>query len=776
MRARHVDEQTFLDRLVESLRAKATPLDGQEPPAAILWTDPKQEWRTLTDLLLERLPELLVLGEYRPEARTGPAVWLRCIIDRALDEPALPADRPPIVCLPGVTRQQLRSGDQCPDTLKPLVELQFRGVLWHQPNGSDWTVSAFLTSSKALRLEVRSDRATAAALTRALPEVALTPVSQLAGRRLNAEYFNRMLAGDVIRDLLRWIGDPGGFRGKMNADAWQAFCSRSIEELNFNPEIEADVVAGERLARSEEPEWQRAWQRFTEAPASFPGIRELLRRSRPSNELPFCRERWPDLNDEDEKEVREALAALPELPHLQACEAVVGLERKHGERRGWVWARLGMTPWAQVLEPLARLAAAARSALGGTGPDDMAQAYLTRGWQADAGAWEAQAVAPVGSEDHVNAVVRHLLQPWLDASARAFQAALEHIRLRPSKSTITAEDDGCLVFTDGLRFDLAQRLGQRLEDRGFHVTLKWRWAALPTVTATAKPAVTPLADQITGDLLEEDFSARLASGKPADAANLRDALEEHGYQCLNESTIAPFSHSARGWLETGRFDSHGHHFGGGLGRYLNVEIERLAVEIENILSAGWQSVRVVTDHGWLLLPGGLPKVDLPRHLTESRWSRCAVIAGDGSAAGMPQAPWHWNGNQWFATAPGISCFNRSEAYAHGGLSIQECLIPDLLVKRTEQEVTASVTAITWRGLRCFVEAKIQGGQATADLRLERPSGDSVVAAAKPVESDGAVSLVLADDEHENDALVLVLIFAPTGRILASQPTRVGIDT
>ena len=33
----------------------------------------------------------------------------------------------------------------------------------------------------------------------------------------------------------------------------------------------------------------------------------------------------------------------------------------------------------------------------------------------------------------------------------------------------------------------------------------------------------------------------------------------------------------------------------------------------------------MTDHGWLLLPGGLPKTQLNEGLTETRWGRCALI-------------------------------------------------------------------------------------------------------------------------------------------------------
>ena len=38
--------------------------------------------------------------------------------------------------------------------------------------------------------------------------------------------------------------------------------------------------------------------------------------------------------------------------------------------------------------------------------------------------------------------------------------------------------------------------------------------------------------------------------------------------------------------------------------------------MDGLLDAGWQQVVVVTDHGWLYVPGGLPKVELPYYLTK----------------------------------------------------------------------------------------------------------------------------------------------------------------
>jgi len=767
-----------LDRLIEGLRSKDARLDGQERAAAILWTDPKGEWRGLLELLLGRVEELLVLGEYRPEARSGPAIWLRCVVDGALDEPRLPEHRPPILYLPGVARQQLRAGEECPDPLKPLVELMFRGALWLQPNGNDWTVSAFLTSPKALGLDIARDHATADALLRALPEVALTPVGQLADKRLQADDFDRMLAADVVRDVLRWMGDPAATRARLGPNGWGAFSSRCRDELDFDPETEADVAAGERLGQGE-GHWAAVWERFAEAPTSYGDIAGLLRRSRPAGDLPFARERWPDLNEQDEEAVRKALLQLPALSHADACAAVARLEKEHGARRGWVWARVGLAPMAQLLDPLARLAAAVSKSLGGTTPDDLASAYLERGWQADAAAWEALALAPMADEARVRQVVRHLLEPWLDESARAFQIAVDRAPLpaRGAQPPVEAGEDVCILFVDGLRFDLSQRLAERLESRGCRVSVGHRWAATPTVTATARPAVTPVASDIVGDALGEDFAPRFGeTRKAASAQNLRAAMEAQGYQLLGSGSFdAPLAHPARGWLETGEIDSLGHKLQGHLVGQLENELDRLVGRILGLLDAGWKAVRVVTDHGWILLPGGLPKVDLPRHLTASRWARCAVVAGGASPA-VGRAPWHWNTSQWFATAPGIACFNKSDEYAHGGLSVQECLIPDLLVERAgEVAVAASIASIRWRRLRCLVEVVSRGGPVIADLRLEGPSGTSVAASPKPLEADGSVSLLLASDEHEASSLVLVLV-DEDGRILTHQPTRVGADS
>ena len=130
---------------------------------------------------------LLTLGEYDAATRTGPAIWLRCVIEPAVradkfPDLAWPNGTVPVIYMPEVSRQTLRAVEECPDALKPLVELQYRGAVWTQKNGKDWTIRAFLVSDDGgLGLDVAEDKLTLQAMQGALSQLAVTPVARLWG-------------------------------------------------------------------------------------------------------------------------------------------------------------------------------------------------------------------------------------------------------------------------------------------------------------------------------------------------------------------------------------------------------------------------------------------------------------------------------------------------------------------------------------------------------------------------------------------------------------------
>ena len=109
--------KAVIEALVASLEAAAkyNPNDVVNPHA-VLWTDHDVQWQPIIPQLRRLLPQLLTFGEYQPEQRIGPAIWLRSVVDRALPEVELPDGVTPIVYLPGVSRQDLRAVQECPDT------------------------------------------------------------------------------------------------------------------------------------------------------------------------------------------------------------------------------------------------------------------------------------------------------------------------------------------------------------------------------------------------------------------------------------------------------------------------------------------------------------------------------------------------------------------------------------------------------------------------------------------------------------------------------------
>lgn len=752
-------------------------------PAAVLWTDADGQWRPVVQQLRGIMPELLTLGDYDVDSRTGPAIWLRCVIEptvRADKFPDLawPSGTVPIIYMPGVSRQTLRAVEECPDALKPLVELQYRGAVWTQKNGKDWTVRAFLVSDDGgLGLDVAEDKVTLQAIQGSLKQLAVTPLERLRGKRLEAEDFDKLMIGDTPRDLLLWLGDPDGTREQWDDGTWAAFRNRCRQDYGFDPETDGEIVGGEKLGQRDGA-WFGVWERFAESPTLYPGIPELLRRSKPKGQLIYERESWPDENDSMETALRAALVEVGSMTPADARKRLVQLEAEHGPRRGWVWARLGMCPLAHALAHLAVLAQRTATALGGDSAVGMAKLYAEGGYLADDAAVRALACVKAAEDvAAVRAAVRCLYLPWLDDTARNFQECLATSALPTvaQQEAIEAASGQCIVFADGLRFDAGKRLVAMAGARQLEVSDDWRWAALPTVTATAKPAASPVADQGRGGNLDADFCPEVSeTGEKLSAERFRRLLSAAGFQVLGPAEAGdPRAKNARAWTEYGEFDKLGHDLQAKLASRIEDQLELLLERVQSLLDAGWKRVRVVTDHGWQLVPGGMQKVQLPKYLAESCWSRCALIK-DSSHVEMPVAGWSWNPQEHFAYAPGVHCFVAGQEYAHGGVSLQECVVPVLTFSAASAPVSVVVTVseVQWVGLRCrvTVEPAVEG--LVADLRTKPNVAGSSIADPKPLDSGGKTALLVADDSLEGTTVSLVIVDA-AGRVIGKHATTVG---
>ena len=776
-----------IEHLVKTLRDSATfNPEVQVAPWCILWPDKDRQWEAVVPRLQSELGELLVLGHHAPENRIGPAIWLRCVVAGVAPDVTLPADRVPMFYLPGVSRQDLRAIEDCPDLLKPLAELQYRGVIWSQANAKDWTIMAFLKSDQGgMGLDAAQDNEAKNAMQLALYRLLDEELELLKGKRLDKDYFNTLLTGgDPVRDLLQWLDLGDAFQTTRGANEWKAFVEVCKSQLAFNPQADGVLAGAGKLAMREGP-WHAVWERYSEAPKRYPQIPVRIRQCKPPDlgifDIPAEKlGGWPQWNDEQEQSLRDGLLALNHLPPHEARKWVLELGNSHALRRELVWADLGESPLAIAVGHLAVIAEITKTGLAAGSVADLQAGYVSQGWRADDAVLSSLACIDKAADvDAVTAAVRAMYLPWLEESARYLQKIIYgaaypggHIAEAPALYVVGGE---CVMFVDGLRFDTARRLSTTLEALGCRVEEVTNWTALPSVTATGKAAVSPVRAKISGTDGCDDFEPCVAAtGQSLKGGyHLKKLLNDNHWKVLDRTENGDGEGNA--WCEFGDIDAEGHARGWKLAKHIDPLLAEIAERISALLAAGWNTIRVVTDHGWLLMPGKLPTIQMSKDLTDNKWGRCASIK-PGASTNERLYPWFWNAHQQFALADGVGCYGKSVDYNHGGLSLQECLTLHLLVTRNGNAAATQmveITDITWRGSRCTVAVDGQYANLALDIRTQ--AGDptsTVVVSVKPLKDNGTVSVVVEKEELHGRAAFLVLLSA-TGELAAEANTVIG---
>lgn len=771
--------ETISLRLVAALRtnAQAYAAGDQVAPCSVLWADPERMWEGVMPELQAMLPELFLFGNYAPEKRMGPALWLRCIEARVV-EGAPTAGTTPIFYLPGISRERLRAAEDCPQELAALVELQYRGAMWLHVNGKEWTPYAFLVSKHGgLELDVAKDQATLDALAGALPSLLAEPIAQLQGRRLDSEFFNGLVAPDATGLLLRWLSDPEAFKQRRSDAEWKAFCHQCKTDAGFDPVKDGPLKAAGLLA-ARVNHWSKVWQRFAEAPANYPGIVEWLKRAAPKDpEIFDSAEVWPNINEREERALQQALESLVDRPQDEVIHRVAELEKQHAERRAYPWQKLRLSPLATALQPLAQLAKLCQTVPGGPTPEIYAAVYASDGWRVDAAALATMAAC--GSPEEHGAVLgtlRAVYLPWLESTARHLQKLIHDNGQSVSKRAkpIEAAAGRLVVFADGLRMDVAQQLAEKLAAADIESTQDWEWSAIPSVTATAKPAASPIADAVQGGDASDEFSTRLiATGQILTQDRFVTALKERGWQFLGSDETGDPSGSA--WTEAGALDKRGHTEGWKLARSVETEVRDLVSRIGALLKAGWTEVVVVTDHGWLLVPNGLPKVELKAFLAETRWSRCAALKADAQT-GAQAFKWHWNSTVMMASPPGAGSFRASIEYSHGGVSLQEMVTPVLRIKAAHTTGgSARLLEAKWTGAKCRVSVGGHCADLRVDVRTSQTDPNTSLLTdkhARETTPDGKVTVFLENDADIGNKAGIVLLDS-SGQVIHFLPTTLG---
>ena len=744
-------------------------------PEVILWPDPENQWLDVMEVLQEILPQVLIYGSYNPTKKQGPAIWLKCMIAKMLPEADWGSEISPIIYLPGVAKNDLRNVENAVFNFQPLLEYQYTGTLFIQENGREWSILAFVENPIiGLGVTILKDNATKSALKKTLPSI-FQDREVLANKSIiDADYLNNQLFPDIIPTILKWMCKGDVFFNNMEGGKKEIFINICKSQYEFEPDHKNIKAIAEKLG-TQKNLWIYVWQLYVTAPHKYPEIEGLLRLAKPSDlgtgifGLPI--ESWPQVNEEKEEALGLAMIKLAKLDTSKALSTLLELDKEHSVRRNWVWLELGKSPLVNALYFLVQMASKTTEPYSFESIENLKNYYLTRGYLVDQNM--RKSLASVKSQKDktvVKFIIQLFYQPWLENITIKFQNLVEADTTIFTSQTATLETEQFVLFVDAFRYELAQEFCERLLKYEFKVTMQTGWSAIPSLTPTAKPAVSPIAAAVStnSDIIE--FRPRLQNGKDLLTPVFREALKGNNFKLVTNPN--DIDNDGKSWQEIGDIDTKGHEEQGDMVKRVEELFDQVQEALEVAFEKGIKRIKIVTDHGWLLLPGGLPKTQLHAGLTETRWGRCALIK-EGAKTDLLHLPWRWNPSIFIAYAPGISFFKANEEYAHGGISLHECLVPTIIIENNlVLHIESEIKVVKWVNLKCTIQTSDVPDDYKIDIRTKYNDAKTSIVLSQNKNLQGNTVTLMIDDSAEQHAATIVLLDA-NERILDKKPTTVG---
>lgn len=769
-------KQSIYDKVIKALKqAEQHNSNIMVRPEVILWPDPERQWTEVIPVLQAALPHLLVYGPYNPSINQGPSIWLKCMIAKTLPEASWERNVTPIIYLPGVAKNDLRNVESAGLEFQPLLEYQYTGTLFTQENGKEWSILAFAENPYiGLGIRVLKDSATKDALKKALPTIFQDDEVFYGKTIIDAEYLNNQLFPDIFPSILKWMCKGDAFLQSMDQGAREVFISLCQSQYDFVPDQRNIKAIAEKLG-SQRNAWKYVWQLYATAPKKYPEIEGLLRLAKPddlgSSMFAFPEESWPQVNQQKEGDLRKAFSKVSKLHPKEALASLKVLEEIHKVRRNWVWFELGQAPLAGVLQYLCTMTEKATASFPSSTIAELRDYYVSDGYLADQAMRKSLTLVKTDTDKTtIKALIKCIYQPWLELITKKYQELVAKDTSIFTNQKAVPETESFVLFVDAFRFELAHEFSERMVKFNYKVTLETGWSAIPTVTPTAKPNVSPMAAAISNNSECKEFRPQLQSGKDLQTASFRDSLIAHNFRFItNSNDIEP---ELLCWQEIGEIDSKGHEEQSDMVKRIEELFEQIQEVIDTAFDKGVKRIKIVTDHGWLLLPGCLPKTQLYEGLAETRWGRCALIK-EGVKTDLMHLPWRWNPSIFIAYAPGISFFKANEEFAHGGISLHECLVPTLFIENpTAPKVNAKIHEVRWVNLKCGIFTEGANDGFTIDIRTKYTDETTSIVESQNKSVSGNKGSVMVSDEAESHAATIVLL-DETGRILDKKLTTVG---
>ncbi len=274
----------------------------------------------------------------------------------------------------------------------------------------------------------------------------------------------------------------------------------------------------------------------------------------------------------------------------------------------------------------------------------------------------------------------------------------------------TSRGRRAVIITDALRLDIARAVAAEV---GPSCAVMAGLTTLPTTTPFGMAALLPTTEPPFGDLshgrLElrasdgtdlasrtgrRQFLVALLAGKGASVSflELDDVLGGVAPDPTPLTVVFDYALDDRG------------HGQGSLPRFAPEHVHRLARAVDQLHALGNRFVEIVTDHGFLHMPpelvDALGHPELAATQAIEKKSRHAILKPDAPVANLLRLASPLTPDVMLGFPRGIRTFTKAEPYLHGGISLQECVIPRLVSEsaaprpRLKAEVRVSSTQLT----------------------------------------------------------------------------------
>ena len=770
-------EKRIIDILIKKIRQFSDYNDSAEvKPAVIFWPDAESRFESAIKVLLKEMPELFVLGKYNAAEKTGPAIWLRCVIAGTVSA-EYPRDMVPVIYLPGVGREKFRPETAEP-LLKPLVPLQYLGRFFSQKSSKDITPYSFLAkTSDGIGLDIPDGVEIRETLKSALSIILNMRISELKDQHIDADYLNGIIAGgDTINSLLAYINS--GDEVFTDSEQKTALKKLFISKYGLDLDKATQINAAKMLARHSTLEWKSVWKQYEMAYDTYPKIEEQIRKCYYDTFITpgtynKSEEGWPQYNDQQEAQLLASLKALYDKSDNDVIAGIEVLDKEHSLRIETLWGRHGKAQIARATAYLDKIIKAFESDIYGSSISELAEYYRKRGYKADQNALLSLQSA---QNDEQMTCIKNLLSGFykhqVDHVTTAFQKAVENEGYPYKPTDVHYKKDTCILFVDGLRYDMTKLLEEKLISTSdkYKVTEREFWCPFPSVTACGKYAVSPIASELEGTICDDYGPAFKENGTKVNSTNFKKHLEDNGWSVISDASVKDGNY---GWYATRSIDKLGHDKQCAMAQQVDMLISEISNKIDELWNVGWKYIEVVTDHGWMFIPNKMPKCNLPSAMTESNGGRCAQII-EGVHCEYQQVSWSWNPYAIVAAARGIGSFIDGKEYAHGGLSLQECLTLQLEVSKGEAEKTTDIYNISWKGMACSFDISGDIDSISVDIRISAAdSNSSLVDKMKQPDGDGHTRLLVTVDDVEGKSAYLVLISDADNKVINQKRIQIG---